>query len=175
MACVRRSLTTSCAPRTTIAALSLALTACEPHYPPPPTFRAFQGLPVSGSLTDARRAGFTRCSSDARATLRCTRSDIRIAGLGPYHAAVDLRGNDGRGGFDRLTVWYNGHQYELLRVGEALKQAGWRACYTGQGQKGDQAIYTRPDATVRVAIDLSYWMKRRLRLFREDDPRKPTC
>lgn len=154
---------------------TLLLAGCEPAYPPPPSPRYFQDLPVSGSLADARRAGFTRCLDDSAATLRCVRSDVRIQGLGPYRAAVDLKGGDGRGGFDRLTVWHEGDQHELQKVGEALKRAGWRVCFTGQDGRGDQAIYTRAGETVRVAIDLSYWMKRRLRLFRENDPLKPTC
>lgn len=161
--------------RTLAAALAPLLAACEPTYPPPPAYRSFQGLPVSGSLADAARVGFTRCLDDSTSSLRCVRSGVRIQGLGPYEAAVDLLGDDGRGGFDRLTIWHNGDQYELQKVGQALKDAGWRVCFTGQDYKGDQAIYTKAGERVRVAIDLSYWMKRRLRLFREDDPRKPTC
>lgn len=155
-------------------ALALGAAGCKPAYPPPPTFHSFQGLPVSGSLADARRVGFVRCLDEAT-TMRCLRSGVHVQGLGPYEAAVDLKGGDGRGGFDRLTVWHNGDQYELYKVGDALKDAGWTQCFSGEGYKGDQAIYTRPGETVRVTIDLSYWMKRRLRLFREDDPRKPVC
>lgn len=154
--------------------LLIVLVRCEPAYAPPPPYRSFAGLPISGALADARRAGFGRCLAD-NVTLRCRRSGVRLLGRGPYEAALDLPGSDGRGGFDHLTLWVRDDQQAVYAVGDALKARGWSECYSGVGSRGDQAIFTRAGAPVRVSIDLSYWMKRRLRIFPEAIRGKPEC
>ena len=40
-------------------------------------------------------------------------------------------------------------------------------CRTGWEDRGDQEIWTKPGARVRVLMDLSYWSKRRMRVFPE--------
>ena len=97
---------TSCA----VALMAAILWAgAEPVRTPPPSL-AFEGLPVSGSAADARRAGFTECVKIDAFRARCRRSGLMMAGEGPYEAALDLIGSDGRGGFDHLTRWANGGQ-----------------------------------------------------------------
>jgi hypothetical protein len=157
------------------ALIALVLPAgCEaPHRPPPPLL-AYEGLPVRGSLDDALKAGFTRCIAEA-SSMRCRRQGVRLAGQGPYSAAVDLVGGEGGGGFDLLTLWNDDDQYAVQVVGDELAKQGWSHCFTGSGTKGDQAIYTHDGAAVRIAIDLSYWGKRRLRIFPETHPDKPHC
>jgi hypothetical protein len=129
--------------------------------PPPPLW--FEGLPVSGSLEDAHRAGFTRCW--ARTTeMRCRKDGVTFAGH-RFNAALDLNGNNGGGGFDQLILWHDRDQNTAVLVGSLLEKKGWRSCFTGEGRKGDQAIYTHPAARVRISMDLSYWGKRRLRVL----------
>jgi hypothetical protein len=150
------------------------LTRCEPAFPPPPPFRTYAGLPVTGSRADVERAGFGDCLAD-NVNLRCRRSGVHFFGEGPFEAAIDLPGGDGRAGFDHLTLWVRDDQNVVQRVGKVLRKRGWQVCYTGEGVRGDQAIHTRAGSPVRVSIDLSYWMKRRLRVFAEDNPNKPVC
>lgn len=150
------------------------LVRCEPAYPPPPPFRAWAGLPISGSLADAGRAGFGDCLTD-NIRLRCRRSGVHLLGQGPYEAAVDLVGRDGRGGFDHVTLWVRQDQNAVQAVGKVLKAQGWTVCYSGVGNRGDQAVHTRPGVPVIVSQDLSYWMKRRLRIFPQANPDIPVC
>jgi catechol 2,3-dioxygenase-like lactoylglutathione lyase family enzyme len=151
-----------------------ALTRCEPDYAPPPAFQAYAGLPVSGTLADARRMGFGRCLADNIA-LRCRRSGVRFAGLGPFEAALDMAGSDGRAGFDHVTLWVRDDQYRVQAAAKVLRAQGWRVCYTGNGRAGDQMIHERDGEPVIVAIDLSYWMKRRLRIFPAGAATVPGC
>ena len=135
---------------------------------------SFAGLPVSGSLEDARKAGFTRCRKDTR-EMRCRRDKVMFLGFGPFSAALDLNGRSGQGGFDQLIMWHDRDQDAAIAVGAALERHGWRACFTGEGARGDQGIYTRGGVPVRIAMDLSYWGKRRLRVIPEWNARKPLC
>jgi hypothetical protein len=144
-----------------------------PDHPPPPPL-SFEGLPVSGSLADALNAGFTRCRADTT-EMRCRRGGMMFRGFGPFSAAVDLNGNNGGGGFDQLTMWSDRDQNAAIPVGTALERQGWRSCYTGDGNWGDQAIYTHPDSPVRISIDISYWGKRRLRLIPGWNKRERLC
>lgn len=153
---------------------AILLVRCEPAFPPPPPARSFAGLPISGSRADAERAGFGRCLA-SNVSLRCRRSDVRLLGQGPYEAAVDMPGSTGRAGFDHVTLWVRDDQNAVLAVGRALKARGWQVCYSGTGSRGDQAIHTRPGAAALVSIDLSYWAKRRLRVFPVESPNKPKC
>lgn len=160
-------------------ALSLAVTmivlaaGCGPTRPPPP-WLSFEGLPVTGSLADALKAGFTNCIPD-NADMRCRRSGVMVLGNGPYNAAVDLVGGDGAGGFDQLTLWHDRDQNAVQAVTRRLVEQGWRSCFTGKNDRGDQAIYTRDGAPVLFSMDLSYFGKRRLRILPADKSRAHAC
>lgn len=144
-----------------------------PDRPPPPPLW-FEGLPVSGSLEDAHKAGFTRCWADTT-EMRCRRGGVMFLGFGPFSAALDLNGNNGGGGFDQLTLWHDRDQNVAIPAGNALERGGWRVCFTGEGSRGDQAIYTRANSPVRISMDLSYWGKRRLRVIPEWNERELRC
>jgi hypothetical protein len=124
----------------------------------------FDGLPASGNLADAHAAGFTACYKDTT-YMRCRRNDVTIRGQGPYNAAVDLGRSDGSGGFAQLTLWHDRDQNAVHAVSETLRREGWKHCYTGEGNRGDQMIFTRDGEQVRLSMDLSYWGKRRLRVI----------
>ncbi len=142
------------------------------HPPPPASF--FEGLPVSGNLDDALKAGFTRCRSEWT-QMRCRRNHVMLLGSGPFNAAVDLDGGDGGGGFDQLTLWHDRDQNAAISIVRHLERQGWQACYTGEGRRGDQGIYSHKDAHVRFSLDLSYWGKRRLRIIPEWNDREVRC
>jgi hypothetical protein len=146
----------------------LMLVGCRTDLHPPPT-RAFEGLPIAGSLADARAAGFAGCIEDTT-TMRCRREGVMLAGAGPYAAAVDLAGSDGGGGFNHLTLWHGSDQGALLAIGDALKRQGWHSCL-----KGEQEDYTRPGSPIRIAIDVTYWGKRRAVITHEGMEAKPRC
>jgi hypothetical protein len=147
-----------------VLAVAIAAAACTPVAPPSPSL-SFAGLPVSGTVGDARRAGFTGCVDlDAR-HIRCRRHAVMFEAAGPYEAAVDLAGSSGEGGFDHLTLWHDTDNDAVFRAAAALEAAGWARCLTGNGRAGDQAIYTRAGIPVRVSVDISYWGRRRLRLI----------
>lgn len=149
------------------------LAACGPHRPPPPHL-LFDGLPVSGSVEDARRAGFTDCVNGDAISMTCRRHGVMLEGTGPYEASIDLVGGDGSGGFDQLVLWHERDQYAVYAAVDALQRHGWRHCNTGSGDRGDQVIYTRQGEKVRASMDLSYWSKRRLRLLPPWN-REPRC
>lgn len=155
--------------------LALALLAgCrEPNHPPPPP-ASFDNLPVSGSLDDALRAGFTRCRSEWT-EMRCRKDGVMLLGQGPFNAAVDLDGGNGGGGFGQITLWHDRDQSAVISVGAILERQGWRTCYTGAGRRGNQAIYTHRDASVTFSMDLSYWVKRRLRIMPASNGRQGRC
>lgn len=159
-----------------VAAVSTAMlcAGCEKVRDPPPRV-VFGGLPVSGRLGDAQRAGFTTCVDLDAVHIRCRRDGVVLAGAGPYAASVDLDGSDGSGGFDHLTLWNDTDNDAVFRIAAALEQAGWSKCFTGNGRAGDQAIYTRAGSPVRVSMDISYWSKRRLRVIPESDRREGRC
>ncbi|WP_286711498.1 hypothetical protein [Sphingomonas sp. 67-41] len=162
---------TSCA----VALMGAILWAgAEPARTPPPSL-AFEGLPVSGSAADARRAGFTECVKIDAFRARCRRAGLMVVGEGPYDAAIDLIGSDGRGGFDHLTLWRNGDQKEIYKLVEALQRRGWMHCETGNERWGDQDIYTRKGVPVRVSMDLSYYGKRRVRIIPPWNQRERSC
>ena len=141
------------------------LVACAPAPPLPPPNRSFQGLPITGSRAFAERTGFTPCVKTV-SSVRCRRDGVMLFGTGPYSAAVDL-GRDGRSGFHLLTLWHDGDQHFVYAVSDALGKLGWRLCRTGWEDRGDQEIWTKPGARVRVMMDLSYWSKRRIRVLPE--------
>ena len=152
----------------------LAACGSQRSGPPPPTL-SFEGLPVSGSLADAHRAGFTDCQGTDAISMRCRRHDVTLRGAGPYEAAVDLAGSDGGGGFDQVTLWHPRDQYAVYKITDVLEAEGWKTCSTGTETRGDQIVYTRPGARVRVSMDLSYWGKRRLRVLPPWNTRDQRC
>lgn len=154
-------------------ALALLAGCGGPQRPPPPALW-FEGLPVSGSLADARKAGFGRCAED-RASMRCRRDGVMFLGQGPYDAALDLVGSDGAGGFDQLTLWHGRDQGAVLAITALLQRRGWRSCFTGEEGKGDQAIYSLEGSPVKISMDISYWAKRRLRVIPAGDRREKAC
>ena len=153
---------------------ALACAGCQPAAKPPPSV-VFAGLPISGNAVDARRAGFTDCVDLDAVHIRCRRHGVMVEGAGPYEAAVDLAGRDGAGGFDQLTLWDDTDNDAVFRLADALEQAGWSKCLTGNGRAGDQAIYTRVGSPVRASMDISYWGRRRLRFIPEWNRREPRC
>ncbi|MFZ5793025.1 MAG: hypothetical protein ACRCS5_17270 [Sphingomonas sp.] len=157
-----------------LAFLLLAGCGAQSSKPPPPRV-TFAGLPVSGSVADGRRAGFTDCVAPDWGSLRCRRHGVMIEGTGPYEAAVDLTGNDGSGGFDQVTVWHDQDQYAVYKITDVLEKQGWKNCSTGSGDRGDQIIYTRAGMPVRVSMDLSYWGKRRLRMIPAWNKKERQC
>jgi hypothetical protein len=145
------------------AAALILLAGCERPYPPPPPLRTYEGLPVSGSLADARRAGFGNCL-EANVSLRCRRTGVVLMGQGPYSAAIDLEGDDGRGGFRQLTLWHPEDQSSLVAFDQLLRRRGWRVCFTGDGGRDVEVVYVRAGSPVRIALDLSFYIKRSLRI-----------
>lgn len=156
MACTSR--------RLGIVTLLLAVTGCAPNRPPPPE-TSFAGLPVTGDMAAARRAGFTRCINMDAVNVRCRKSGIRLFGQGPYVAALDMRGSEGQSGFRHVTVWSDEDQRALYQVPAALTGQGWRFCYTGSDRAGDQAVFEHPDVPFVMFMDISYWGKRRIRIY----------
>lgn len=158
-------------------ALALALSAlagCEPPPPPPPSLM-FEGLPVSGTLADAHKAGFTDCYDNDAISVRCRRHGIIVQGAGPYEAAVDLAGSEGGGGFNQVTIWHDRDQYAVYTIADAFEAKGWKHCNTGDDTRGDQIIYTTRGEKVRISMDLSYWGKRRLRILPPWNTREARC
>ncbi len=149
-------------------ASGLMLAGCggEPAAPAPRAL-LYAGLPVQGSLADAKRAGFDQCIEIDGLHQRCRRSGVMLLGEGPYEAAIDLIGAGGSGGFRQLTLWHDRDQSAVLKVSEALKQRGWTFTYTGDGARGDQMVLVHPGAPVHFSVDLSYWGKRRVRILPE--------
>ncbi len=142
----------------------LLCAGCAPDPPPPPPAR-FGGLPVSGSLGTALNSGFTACVNVDAISLRCRRHGVKLLGQGPFEAALDLRGSKGQSGFSNLTLWHDEDQRALYQVLPPLMKGGWRFCYTGTERAGDQAVFTHPDRPFSVYMDISYWGKRRIRVF----------
>src|SRR3954462_7609272 len=136
----------------------------ERNHPPPPA-QWFAGLPVSGNLANALRAGFDDCPQMDAVNIRCRRHGIMIYRNGPYEAAVDLHGSKGQSGFDHLTVWNVRDQSALYKVLGSLHDRGWTSCHTEFSLGGGQAIFKHRASPVFFSMDLNYYGKRRLRIF----------
>jgi hypothetical protein len=152
-------------------AIALLCAGCTPNRPPPPVL-LFAGLPVSGSLDAATRAGFSHCFNMDAINVRCRRHGVMFLGHGPYEAAIDLRGSNGQSGFDHLTLWHDDDQQALYRILVSLHRTGWRSCHTGTDVAGDQAVFTHREARVRISVDISYYGERRLRVFPSRKPQR---
>ena len=162
--------------RRVISSMLILLVGCGPEaHSPPPVKTLFEGLPVSGSLTDAQRSGFTDCIQRDRTSMRCRRHKVMFKGAGPYEAAVDLVGSNGSGGFSELIIWHDQDQYAVYGISNSLEEAGWKSCMTGADDKGDQIIYTHKAVPVRISMDLSYWGKRRLRVIPQWNVKERRC
>jgi hypothetical protein len=146
------------------AILGLVVTACTSDQPPPPPLE-FSGVPASGSLALATRSGFTSCFNVDAIRIRCRKHRVLFLGQGPYQAAIDLKGSKGQSGFDHVVLWHDEDQRALYDVLVPLYRQGWRACITGTERAGDQAIFTLAGAPVWISVDISYYGKRRLRIF----------
>jgi hypothetical protein len=156
-----------------VLALTL-LASCGEARQPPAAF-LFEDLPVSGSLADARRAGFNACLSH-NVELRCRKEGVFFRRHGPFSAAVDLQGGDGAGGFDHLTLWHASDQSALVAITNVLRNEGWSECLTpmGSGWEG-QAIYQHEDSPIFIALDLTYWDRRTLKVFPAVPTKIPRC
>lgn len=141
---------------------------------PPPASTVFDGLPVTGSLHDARRAGFTYCIN-FNTSLRCRRDRVMLMGHGPFNAAVDMAGGDGRGGFYQLTLWHDLDKYKASDLARDLERQGWQSCLTMLHNWGDQNILRRKGSPIRISVDLSYYAKRRIRVIPERFASEPHC
>lgn len=150
------------------------LASCGEKQKPPAAF-SFANLPVSGSLADARRAGFTACVSH-NVEMRCRKEGVFFQRHGPFSAALDLRGGDGAGGFDYLTLWHSSDQSALVAITNVLRNEGWSECLTpiGSGWEG-QGIYRNKDAPIFIALDLTYWDRRTLKVYRVGPTEMPRC
>jgi hypothetical protein len=144
--------------------LALLAASCQPKRPPPARL-LFGGLPVSGDLGFAQAKGFKSCFNVDAMHMRCRRHDVMFLGQGPFEAAVDLLGGYGQSGFDQLTLWHDSDNEEVYKILVSLAKMDWRYCYTGDGDRGDQAIFTRQGEKFRISMDISYWAKRRLRVI----------
>nr|WP_174544976.1 hypothetical protein [Sphingomonas asaccharolytica] len=144
--------------------MTLLAIGCQPKRPPPPRLLV-DGLPVSGDLGFAQAKGFKACFNEDAMHMRCRRHDVMFLGQGPFEAAVDLLGGYGQSGFDQLTLWHASDNEEVYKILVSLAKMGWHYCYTGDGDRGDQAIFTHQGEQVRISMDISYWAKRRLRVI----------
>lgn len=152
--------------RSFLVAAVVCLASCDPTPPaPPPPNVAFDGLPVTGTRAFAVGRGFTPCA-DTGSALRCRRGGVMLLGAGPYEGAVDVARRQ-EAGFRHLTLWHDTDPSAVFKVTEALAAKGWQRCRTGSENQGDQEIWTKPGASVRFSMDLSYWGKRRLRILPE--------
>lgn len=148
---------------------------CKPAAGPPPPSLLFGGLPISGNLDDAKRAGFTSCIYLDAIRLRCRRHGVTLLGQGPYEAAVDFGRSDGSDGFAQLTIWHPYDQYAVYKIRDELIRQGWHFCRTGTDERGDQVIFTHPGTSTRISMDLSYWGKRRFRIIPGWNKREKVC
>jgi len=131
----------------------------------------FEGLPLSGNKATALAAGFGACD-DAPKGIRCRKSGVMIKGVGPFNAAVDLDVSeaDGHSRFDHVTLWHDSDQGALLPLKAALENSGWKSCLTVDAER-----YWQPPSPLRIAIDTSYWGKRRAVISAPPPDPKPYC
>ena len=158
--------------RTALLPALLLLSACEDRIarqasaPPEEPVAVFERLPLSGNLATAVAHGFGNCLDDGRG-VRCFREEVRVMGVGPVRAAVDLIGAPAR--FDHVTLWHPSDQSAMLPLRDMMAKAGWRTCLTP-----DEERFWNPPSPVRLALDTNYWGKRRL-VIRADRSRRAYC
>ncbi len=105
-------------------------------------------------MATALAAGFGNCHEVMR-SLRCSKAAVTIKDVGPLNAAVDLDQDSGR--FDRVTLWHDSDQGAMLPLKGALEGEGWKSCLTAEDER-----FWKPLSPLRIAMDTSYWGKRRL-------------
>lgn len=151
--------------------VALGLSACGDAPPvdekPIAPVAVFEGLPLSGNKATALTAGFGNCHEVMR-SMRCLKDGVMIMGVGPLHAAVDIDKKAGR--FDHVTLWHDSDQGAMLPVKQALEKVGWKSCLTTEAER-----FWKPPSPIRIAMDTSYWGKRRLVISAPTPDPKPYC
>ncbi len=154
---------------------ALGLSACNDAPPvdekPIAPVAVFEGLPLSGNKATALSAGFGSCREVMRA-LRCHKDGVTIKGVGPLKAAVDLdqEVENGHPRFDHATLWHDSDQGAMLPLKAALVNIGWSSCLTSEEER-----FWKPPSPLRIAMDTSYWGKRRLLISAPPPDPKPYC
>ena len=154
---------------------ALGLSACGDAPPidekPIAPVAVFEGLPLSGNMATALAAGFGDCHEVMR-SLRCRKDDVMIMGVGPLIAAVDIdeKTEHRSARFDHVTLWHDSDQSAMLPVKYALENVGWRSCLTPEAER-----FWKPPSPLRIAMDTSYWGKRRLVISASPPDPKPYC
>jgi hypothetical protein len=74
-----------------------------------------------------------------------------------------------------LILWHGQDQYAVYKITDVLDRQGWKNCSTGDGERGDQIVYSHAGVPVRMSMDLSYWGKRRLRVLPASNTRERRC
>ena len=82
-----------------------------------------------------------------------------LMGIGPFNAAVDLdiKAENGSPLFDHVTLWHDSDQGAMLPLKAELENSGWASCLTTEAER-----FWKPPSPLRIAMDTSYWGKRRL-------------
>lgn len=154
---------------------ALLLSACSEAPPPDePALKpnaVFEALPLSGNKATALAAGFGGCL-EASKGLRCHKDGVMVKGVGPLKAAIDLdkKAANGMPRFDRVTLWHDTDQGAVLDLKPALENTGWASCLTR-----DEERYWDPPSPIRIAIDTSYWGKRRVVISAPPPDPRPYC
>lgn len=154
---------------------ALGLSACSDAPPvdekPIAPVAVFEGLPLSGNMATALAAGFGNCHEVMR-SLRCLKDGVMIVGVGPLNAAVDIdqKAENRSARFDHVTLWHGSDQSAMLPVKAALEGKGWKSCLTTEAER-----FWKPPSPLRIAMDTSYWGKRRLVISAPPPDPKPYC
>lgn len=127
----------------------------------------FEGLPLSGNLATALAAGFGNCLEDSKG-IRCRKEGVKLLGVGPISAAVDLAGTPAR--FDHVTLWHPTDQGLVLDLKPQLERSGWQSCLTPDAER-----LWHPPSPLRIAIDTNYWGSRRLVISAPPPAAEPYC
>lgn len=151
---------------------ALGLSACSDAPPvdekPVAPVAVFESLPLSGNKATALAAGFGDCHEVMR-SLRCLRHGVIINGVGPLNAAVDID-EKAPARFDHVTLWHDSDQSAMLPLRAALEGQGWKSCLTAEAER-----FWKPPSPLRIAMDTSYWGKRRLVISAPPPDPKPYC
>ena len=154
---------------------ALGLSACNDAPPvdekPIAPVAVFAGLPLSGNKATALAAGYGECL-EATQGVRCRKDGVSIMGIGPLNSAVDLdaRAADSSARFDHVTFWHGSDQSAVLPLKAALVNLGWQSCLTSEEER-----FWKPPAPLRIAMDTSYWGKRRVVISAPPPDPQPYC
>lgn len=153
----------------------LSLSGCGGDAPtderPVAPVAIFEGLPLSGNRATALAAGFGGCLDGTRGQ-RCRKDGVTIMGVGPLHAAIDLdqKAGDGSARFAQVTLWHDSDQGAMIPLRNVLENAGWQSCLTAEAER-----FWKPPSPIRIAMDTSYWGKRRLVISAPPPDPEPYC